>query len=132
MLMLNEETLLMIHNAGFEPCLVQDLAEGDVILIDHALNRNYTSDVSSRNRMPTEMTVSNLRSASHPDHDEDGRVIGVFAIYTWVGLVNRNGLKVHCSYNGHYECWKQVKQACKRFHPGEKCIPGRNHPGAKE
>lgn len=28
--------------------------------------------------------------------------------------------------------WDQpeVKEACARFHPGEKCEPGRNHPGA--
>jgi hypothetical protein len=103
MLFLKEDELLMLQSAGYVPCLVKDLRDGDTVMIDHSVDREYGE--GSKPQMPTEMTVSGMESDTIND-DGSPRVL-----LSWVGTLTRNGLKVHCRYHNRYECWKLAQPA---------------------
>lgn len=79
----------MLHEAGFVPCYVKDLSEGDTIAIDHAINRDA----------PTEMVVTSLWLSP----SGGGNVIS-----HWIGLLS-SGRGVHCSYGAAYPVYRQVQ-----------------------
>ena len=76
----------MLHEAGFRPCYVKDLNEGDTIAIDHALNREA----------PTEMVVTSMWKS-------DGG--GGNVISHWIGVLS-NGCMTHCSYGAAFPVWR--------------------------
>jgi len=71
----------MLAEAGFEPCWIKDLANDDVISIEHVGKL-------------TEMTVTQLWQ---------------FSVVTkkWIGVLT-DGRKIHCSYATDYECWRRT------------------------
>ena len=79
----------MLHEAGFRPCYVKDVVEGDTIAIDHALNREA----------PTEMVVTSLWK-SHGGGDN--------VISHWIGVLG-NGRMTHCSYGAAFPAWRHEK-----------------------
>jgi hypothetical protein len=79
----------MLHEAGFQPCYVRDLGEGDTIAIDHAINRDA----------PTEMVVTSLWKTP----GGEGNVIS-----HWIGVLS-NGRMTHCSYGSAFPVWRHVK-----------------------
>lgn len=85
----DSEAQTMLHEAGFQPCWVRDLVEGDTIAIDHALNREA----------PTEMAVTSLWK-SHGGGDN--------VISHWVGVL-ANGQMTHCSYGAAFPVWRLVE-----------------------
>jgi hypothetical protein len=76
----------MLHEAGFEPCYIRDLNNGDTIAIDHRLNRDA----------PTEMVVEALWTS-------DGGPGNVLS--HWVGVLT-TGRKVHCTYGAAFPVWR--------------------------
>lgn len=83
------EQELMLNEAGFQPCYIRDVVEGDTIAIDHRLNRDA----------PTEMVVTSLWT-SHGGGD--------LVISHWIGVLG-NGHMTHCSYGAAYPVWRLVK-----------------------
>ena len=79
-----DEQQEMLAEAGFEPCYVRNLSEGDSIAISHEANRDR----------PTEMVVSELWTGA-------GGVVR-----HWIGVLP-TGRKVHCGYNESFPCWRQ-------------------------
>ena len=80
---------VMLHEAGFRPCYVRDLVEGDTIAIDHRLNREA----------PTEMVVTSLWKSP----SDGGNVIS-----HWIGVLS-NGHMTHCSYGAAFPVWRDAK-----------------------
>lgn len=78
----------MLHEAGFAPCFVKDLNEGDTIAIDHSINRDA----------PTEMVITNLWSTAGG---------GSLIIRHWIGVLT-NGRGVHCSYGAVFPVYRQA------------------------
>lgn len=79
----------MLHEAGFRPCYVKDIAEGDTITIRRP----------SFSAPPTEMVVRNLWDV----RTSDGNVIR-----HWIGDLP-GGLSVHCTYGHAFECWRKAE-----------------------
>lgn len=90
--MLKLEDLELIHEAGFVPCYVRDLAEGDVIMADHHL----------RHGLPTEMTVGPITDSRMSDHHTPGGI----PLRHWIGTLP-SGLGLHCTFNAAIECWRK-------------------------
>lgn len=78
----------MLQEAGFEPCWIKDVTEGDTIAMEHRINRE----------VPTEMVVQSLTKTNA------GQGI---VLSHWIGVLP-SGRKVHCSYGAMYPCWKQT------------------------
>lgn len=88
----SDEVEQMLADAGFEPCFVRDLFDGDVIQI-----RRGGDDAT-----PTEMTVTELFLP--------GAVVrSGFGDAQWIGRLT-DGRKVHCTYDAKYPAWRQPRE----------------------
>lgn len=76
-------TLRELHEAGFTPCYIDDLREGDFIAIGHP---------SEPTGGPMKMTV--------------GRIIDEGHIRKWIGELP-DGMKLHCVYANGNDCWRR-------------------------
>jgi hypothetical protein len=85
----SDEVEAMLTEAGFEPCFVRDLYDGDVIAIRH--------DVDPEK--PTEMIVTELFLPNMVTRTGCGDV-------QWIGVLP-TGRKIHCSYDGREPMWRQ-------------------------
>lgn len=85
----SDEVEAMLAEAGFEPCFVRDLYDGDVIQIRRGSN----------DEIPTEMTVTELFLP--------GAIVRTgYGEAQWIGVLV-DGRKVHCSYEGRFPLWRQ-------------------------
>lgn len=87
----DSEQEVMLNEAGFKPCFVRDLVEGDTIAIDHRLNRDA----------PTEMVVTGLWRS-------DGG--GGFVLSHWIGVLS-DGRMTHCTYGAAFPVWRAERGA---------------------
>lgn len=87
----SDETEAMLTEAGFEPCFVRDLYDGDVIAIAH--------DVDPER--PTEMTVTELFLPGVVVRTGHGDA-------QWIGVLT-SGRKVHCTFEGKHPAWRQPR-----------------------
>lgn len=87
-----DEVEAMLADAGFEPCFVRDLFDGDVIAIRHEIDPEK----------PTEMTVTELFLP--------GAVVRTgYGDAQWIGVLTA-GRKVHCTYEAKYPLWRQPRE----------------------
>ena len=88
----SDEVEAMLAEAGFEPCFVRDLYDGDVIAIRH--------DVDAEK--PTEMTVTELFLP--------GVVVRTgYGDAQWIGVLT-DGRKIHCTYEAKHPAWRQPRE----------------------
>lgn len=87
----SDEVEAMLADAGFEPCFVRDLFDGDVIAIRH--------DVDPEK--PTEMTVTQLFLPGVVVRTGYGKA-------QWIGVLTSDR-KVHCSFDGKDPAWRQPR-----------------------
>lgn len=85
----SDEVEEMLAEAGFEPCFVRDLYDGDVIQI----RRNAADD------RPTEMTVTELFAPRSVTLQGWGTI-------QWIGVLP-SGRKIHCTYEAEHPMWRQ-------------------------
>jgi hypothetical protein len=85
----SDETEAMLAEAGFEPCFVRDLYDGDVIAIRHDIDPEK----------PTEMTVTELFLPGIIVRTGIGDV-------QWIGVLT-SGRKIHCTYDAKYPMWRR-------------------------
>lgn len=87
----SDEVEQMLADAGFEPCFVRELYDGDVIQIQRG----------AADATPTEMTVTELFLP--------GAIVRTgYGDAQWVGLLT-DGRKIHCTYDGRYPLWRQPR-----------------------
>lgn len=87
----SDEVEQMLADAGFEPCFVRDLYDGDVIQV-----RRGVDDVA-----PTEMTITELFLP--------GVVVRTgYGEAQWIGVLP-DGRKVHCTYEAKHPVWRQPR-----------------------
>jgi hypothetical protein len=84
----SDETEAMLAEAGFEPCFVRDLYDGDQIAIRHDIDPEK----------PTEMTVTELFLPNIVSRTGYGDV-------QWIGVLP-TGRKLHCSYSAKDPMWR--------------------------
>ncbi len=84
--MLTFDQTAMLQKAGYTPCWVGDLTDGDEIALEHHLKPNQT----------TIMTVS----ASHQRPNSGGP-----DLMRWIGTLP-DGVQLHCAYAVTTECWR--------------------------
>ncbi|MFC5268489.1 hypothetical protein ACFPJ1_40825 [Kribbella qitaiheensis] len=102
----SDEVETMLAGAGFEPCFVRDLYDGDVIAI-----RRGTDDET-----PTEMTVTELFLP--------GAVVRTgYGDAQWIGVLATDGRKIHCTYEGKHPAWRQPRTQEDGEQPGAVPVP---------
>lgn len=97
--MIHGEELRRITAEGHDPIWVRDVQEGDEIIISHQ-HGEWNA---------TQMTVTGLRTSPSE-------------MRSWVGVLACGEGRVHCCYQGAYECWrvkKETVQKSARFTKGD-------------
>lgn len=85
----SDEVELMLNEAGFEPCFVRNLVEGNLIQIQRLPG----------DEKPTEMVVTDLFLSGTARRMNIGEA-------QWIGKLT-DGRKIHCTYDVKIPVWRQ-------------------------